>query len=59
MKQGVSLPKTTDKDKTELVNLGYLNLEDGQYTLTREAKLLIVSLDNYFIKAKKKNENRT
>ena len=56
MKQGVSLPKTTDKDKTELVNLGYLNLEDGQYTLTREAKLLIVSLDNYFIKAKKKTD---
>ena len=54
MKQGVSLPKVDQVDKDILVEVGYLNFEDGQYTLTDKAKLFIVTLDNYFIKAKKK-----
>ena len=56
MKQGISLPQTLKSDKDVLVNLGYLNLEDGTYILTPQAKLFVVKLDNYFIKAKKKTD---
>ena len=56
MKQGISLPQTLQTDKDALLNLGYLNLEDGRYTLTDQAKLFVVKLDNYFIKAKKKTD---
>jgi len=54
MKQGVSLPKVSQADKDILVDLKYLNFENEQYILTDKAKLFIVTLDNYFIKAKKK-----
>jgi len=56
MKQGISLPQTLKSDKDVLVNLGYLNLENGTYILTPQAKLFVVKLDNYFIKAKKKTD---
>ena len=56
MKQGISLPQTLQKDKDALLNLGYLNLEDDKYILTDQAKLFVVKLDNYFIKAKKKTD---
>jgi hypothetical protein len=56
MKQGVSLPQVQQADKDTLVNLGYLNLEDKRYKLTPQAKLFVVKLDNYFIKAKKKTD---
>ena len=56
MKQKISLPQVKHEDKEQLVNLGYLNLEDGVYKLTPQAKLFMVKLDNYFIKAKKKTD---
>ena len=56
IKQGVSLPNTTDKEKYELVLNGYLEKKDGQYIMTQSAKLICVKLDNYFIKAKKKTD---
>jgi hypothetical protein len=56
MKQGVSLPQVQQADKDALVNLGYLNLENKRYKLTPQAKLFVVKLDNYFIKAKKKTD---
>jgi len=56
MKQKISLPLANKQDKDALVNLGYLNLENGVYILTPQAKLFMVKLDNYFIKAKKKTD---
>tara|TARA_R110000744_G_scaffold183558_1_gene302872 strand:- start:245 stop:835 length:591 start_codon:yes stop_codon:yes gene_type:complete len=56
MKQGVSLKQTTQQDKDTLVEEGYLVKKDNLYTMTPQAKLLIVQLDNYFIKAKKKTD---
>lgn len=56
IKQGVSLPNTTDKEKADLVLNGYLEKKDNQYIMTTSAKLLCVKLDNYFIKAKKKTD---
>ena len=56
IKQGVSLPNTTDKEKHELVLNGYLEKKDNQYIMTQNAKLICVKLDNYFIKAKKKTD---
>ena len=56
MKQGISLKQTTQQDKDTLVEEGYLVKKDNLYTMTPQAKLLIVQLDNYFIKAKKKTD---
>ena len=56
IKQGVSLPQVTNDDKLALERLGYLVLENGKYTMSAEAKSLIVHLDNYFTKAKKKTD---
>ena len=56
MKQKVSVPTLKEEEKNDLVHLGYLNLEDDVYKLTPQAKLLMVRLDNYFIKAKKKTD---
>lgn len=56
IKQGVSLPQVTNEDKLALQKLGYLILDDGKYTMSTEAKSLVVHLDNYFIKAKKKTD---
>jgi len=58
MKQGVSLKQTTQQDKDTLVEEGYLVKKDNLYTMTPQAKLLIVKLDNYFIKAKKKTDSQ-
>ena len=56
MKQKISLPLAHKDDKDALLNLGYLNLENEVYILTPKAKLFMVKLDNYFIKAKKKTD---
>ena len=56
MKQKIALPLVKQEDKDELINLGYLNLENDVYILTPKAKLFMVRLDNYFIKAKKKTD---
>jgi len=56
IKQGVSLPQVTNDDKLALEKLGYLTLDNGKYTMSAEAKSLIVHLDNYFTKAKKKTD---
>lgn len=56
IKQGVSLPQVTNDDKLALEKLGYLILDNGKYTMSAEAKSLIVHLDNYFTKAKKKTD---
>lgn len=56
IKQGVSLPQVTNDDKLALERLGYLILDNGKYTMSAEAKSLIVHLDNYFTKAKKKTD---
>ena len=56
MKNKVALPLSKQEDKEALVNLGYLNLEGDVYKLTPQAKLFMVRLDNYFIKAKKKTD---
>lgn len=56
MKQGVSLAINNDADKNKLVEQKYLQFEDGKYTLTADAKMLIARMDNYFIKAKKKTD---
>jgi hypothetical protein len=56
IKQGVALPQVTTEDKLALEKLGYLILDNGRYTMSTEAKSLIVHLDNYFIKAKKKTD---
>ena len=56
IKQGVSLPQVTNDDKLALEKLGFLVLENGKYTMSAEAKSLIVHLDNYFTKAKKKTD---
>jgi len=56
IKQGVSLPQITNDDKLALEKLGYLILDNGKYTMSTEAKSLIVHLDNYFTKAKKKTD---
>jgi len=58
MKQGISLKQTTQQDKDTLVEEGYLVKKDSLYTMTPQAKLLIVQLDNYFIKAKKKTDSQ-
>ena len=56
IKQGVALPQVTTDDKLDLEKLGFLILENGKYTMSAEAKSLIVHLDNYFTKAKKKTD---
>ena len=56
MKQKISLSLAHKDDKDALLNLGYLNLENEVYILTPKAKLFMVKLDNYFIKAKKKTD---
>ena len=56
IKQGVSLPQITNDDKLALERAGYLILDNGKYTMSAEAKSLIVHLDNYFTKAKKKTD---
>jgi len=56
MREGVSLPITTDDDKKALVDNNYIEHTDGVYKLTRHGKLIIINLDNYFIKAKKKTD---
>jgi hypothetical protein len=56
MKQGITLSQITQEDKDKLVKEGYLVKTDNLYTMTPKAKLLIVQLDNYFIKSKKKTD---
>ena len=56
IKQGISLKEATNKEKYELVLKGYLDKKDDQYTMTQQAKLICIKLDNYFVKAKKKTD---
>ncbi len=56
IKEGVSLPQITNDDKLALEKLGFLILDNDKYTMSAEAKSLIVHLDNYFTKAKKKTD---
>lgn len=56
MQQNVSLPQTTGADKQALLDQGFIEYVDNVYKLTRHGRLLIISLDNYFIKAKKKTD---
>ena len=56
IKQGVALPQVTTEDKLALEKLGYLILDNSKYTMSAEAKSLMVHLDNYFTKAKKKTD---
>jgi len=56
IKQGVALPQVTNDDKLALEKLGYLILDNSKYTMSAEAKSLMVHLDNYFTKAKKKTD---
>jgi len=55
IKEGVSLPQITNDDKLALEKLGFLILDNDKYTMSAEAKSLMVHLDNYFTKAKKEN----
>ncbi len=50
------MPYITKQDTYDLVHAGYLDKIDSRYQLTKEAKLLIIKMDNYFIKAKKKTD---
>lgn len=55
MKEKTSVPSlSSDKEIPNLIKQGFLIKEDSIYKLTPEAKKLIIKLDNYFIKAKKK-----
>jgi hypothetical protein len=56
MKQKISLPEVIAKDRDVLVSKGFLELKDGQYTMTSQAKVICATLDSYFIKAKKKTD---
>ena len=56
MKQKISLPEVVAKDRDVLVSKGFLELKDGQYTMTDKAKAICATLDSYFIKAKKKTD---
>ena len=56
IKEGVSLPQITNDDKLALEKLGFLILDNDKYTMSAEAKSLMVHLDNYFTKAKKKTD---
>jgi len=56
IKEGVSLPQITNDDKLALERLGFLILDNDKYTMSAEAKSLMVHLDNYFTKAKKKTD---
>tara|TARA_R100001460_G_scaffold12691_12_gene29015 strand:+ start:7392 stop:7988 length:597 start_codon:yes stop_codon:yes gene_type:complete len=58
MKNGVSTPavNTKEEDKLHLVKIGYLDENNGVYSLTPTAKAFCIRLDNYFIKAKKKTD---
>jgi len=58
MKNRVSTPavNTKEEDKLHLVKIGYLDENNGVYSLTPTAKAFCIRLDNYFIKAKKKTD---
>ena len=56
IKQGVSLPYITKEDVLDLIDEKYLKKKDSKFVLTPKAKLFIVRMDNYFIKAKKKTD---
>ena len=56
MKQKISLPEVVSKDRDALVRKGFLELKEGQYTMTPQALAICGTLDSYFIKAKKKTD---
>lgn len=56
MKQKVGLASVKDTDKKALVDLGLIVKENGTYTMSPEARMFCIRLDNYFIKAKKKTD---
>tara|TARA_R110002020_G_scaffold107192_2_gene249099 strand:- start:6279 stop:6869 length:591 start_codon:yes stop_codon:yes gene_type:complete len=56
MKQKVGLASVEDTDKKALVDLGLIVKENGTYTMSPEARMFCIRLDNYFIKAKKKTD---
>ncbi len=53
---GVSLPYITKEDVLNLISEKYLIKKDSKFVLTSKAKLFLVRMDNYFIKAKKKTD---
>lgn len=56
MKQKVGLASIEESDKKALVDLGLIVKENGAYTMSPEARMFCIRLDNYFIKAKKKTD---
>jgi hypothetical protein len=56
MKQKVGLASIEESDKKALVDLGLIVKENGTYTMSPEARMFCIRLDNYFIKAKKKTD---
>jgi len=56
MKQKVGLASIEESDKKALIDLGLIVKENGTYTMSPEAKMFCIRLDNYFIKAKKKTD---
>lgn len=56
MKQKVSLPTSNRDDKDALVARGFLTYDGTLYKITPEGRAFCATLDNYFIKAKKKTD---
>ena len=56
MKQKVGLASIEESDIIALVDLGLIVKENGTYTMSPEARMFCIRLDNYFIKAKKKTD---
>tara|TARA_R100001463_G_scaffold68497_1_gene121971 strand:+ start:75 stop:665 length:591 start_codon:yes stop_codon:yes gene_type:complete len=56
MKQKVGLASIEESDKKALIDLGLIVKENGTYTMSPEARMFCIRLDNYFIKAKKKTD---
>lgn len=50
------MPYITKEDVLDLIDEKYLKKKDSKFVLTPKAKLFIVRMDNYFIKAKKKTD---
>ena len=56
MKQKVGLASIEESDKKALVDLGLIVKENGTYTMSPEARMFCIRLDNYLIKAQKKTD---
>ena len=62
MREKISLPDNINslEEVKNLILLGFVNVKSlngkHQYSITDEGNLLMISLDNFFIKAKKKTD---